>query len=77
MKKLMVAVLLLTVLVGCKCPLLMTTVDRLEQSMDRQHRLYLQYVEADPKLTEPQKSIERDNTKSQKDLLNTIRRAHE
>lgn len=76
MMKLLAVLVPLAILAGCRCPLLPSTVDRLEQSLDRQHRIYLRYVEADPKLTEPQKQIERDNAQSQRDLLREIKRAH-
>lgn len=61
---------------ACRCPLRVETVDRLETSLKGMHGLYLRYVEADPKLDEDQKVIERENAKSQIFLVGTIREPH-
>lgn len=67
--------LLALVAVGCACSVEKATVERLEATMNRQHKLFLGYVEADPKLTETQKQVERDNVQSQKDLVGSLKRA--
>ncbi len=59
---------------GC-CTVERKTIDRLEESMDRQHVKYLKYVEADDSLLGPQKRIERNNVASQKELLKQLKTA--
>lgn len=61
---------------ACQCPLQVETVDRLEKSVVRQQEKYLRYVEADPKLSKEQKEIEKDNCKSQLDLIESIKKIH-
>jgi hypothetical protein len=70
------ALLLMLGAAACRCPMAMETLDRLESSVQRQQGLYLRYVEADPKLTEEQREIERQNVRSQNLVIGTIRDAH-
>lgn len=74
MKRLLVAVMILTVALGAGgcCSIERVTVERLDASLSKQHVKYLKYVEADASLLEPQKRIERNNVASQKELLKQL-----
>ncbi len=75
MKRIAIAVALV-VCVGCKCSLLPSTMDALERSNTAICERYLKYVEADARLSEHQKQIERDLVQAQRDLIHAIREAH-
>lgn len=69
-----VAVLALTA-AACTCTIEKRTVNRLEESLSKQHTKFLRYVEADPNLIDAQKQVERDNVASQKNLLAELKKA--
>ena len=72
-RALMVVALMLGVS-GC-CKVERVTIDRLEESLDRQHVKYLRYVEADEDLIEPQKRIDIE-TRAQPTPAQKFQRIH-